>query len=174
MNLRRAHLRAFAILCVLAAGFAYVGPTSAFEYATFSRAATVSVVSDANAYNALSSSASPLWTCTGSAISSTQCTVGIITNKGADGQAYRLMKETDTGTRIQNWALGGVAAVSSTSSPWTQWTAERVVGSTTAIIVNVSSCVVSCSTTYANLTVEGQKADVLEFNETRIMIIVKY
>lgn len=164
--------RTFALLAALCAGFAYIGPTAAFDEGGFDRTASVAIVSDANGYSAIT--AVNGWTCNGYLLAERQCTVATIANKGTTTQAYRVMKETDPSAKVNDWALGGVAAVSSTSAPWTTWTSQVSVGSSVVLIVNATGCACSGLTYYANFTVEGQLANKLDFNETRIMVIISY
>ena len=172
----RSRARALALAAALLAGIAYVAPSGAFDAMSVSRSASVAVVTDANAYNALSTLTTPAWTCPYPTIFGTtsECHVGLVTNKGAASQAYRVMRETATGSRMADWALGGVPAESDLSSPWTDWTTAKAVGQSVHIIVNVSGCSVSCggNTYYANLTIEGKLANVWEYNQTRIMIVM--
>lgn len=172
--IRRTQARTLALLAVLVASFLYVAPSGAFDAVSLGRSASVAVVTDANAYNALSTLTAPAWTCPYLAVGTSQCHVGQVTNKGAAAQAYRVMRETATGTRMADWALGGVPAESDLASPWTDWTGSKAVGESVHIIVNISACAISCggNTYYANLTIEGKLANVWEYNQTRIMIIM--
>ena len=163
--------KTIAFLALLAAALVTATPSGAFNYATMSRAVTVNVVTDATAYNAISNVAGTPPTCTGSSpITVTKCNMFTITNKGTTDVTYRIMKMTDTGSgKLVDYAFGGVAA---TSSGWTTATASKSAGSAVTMIVNVSACVTCTTAYYANFTVEAQKANVLDFNESRIMVVV--
>jgi len=156
--------RAVLVLSLVAAAVASVEPAVAFDAATLlGRDVSVSVVSDANAYNSVSAP-----DCLGNAVIATECTI-TLTNKGAAEQVYFAIEDPDTAS-VTRYRIGG--------SAW-QTTEEAgpspsiSPGGTTSLIAEVPACL-DCPATTAYFTIEGEKADTLSAIETRIRLTITY
>lgn len=162
--------RALAIVALVLAAAVAVGPSAAFNYTTMSRSASAAIVTTANGYNALT-----IVTCNGNALSSSVCSSNLVTNKGAAGQQYRLTEEDDAG-KVSSQGIDGGGTVTSGA---TGWTAEKSVGQSAALNLHLVACgtLTGCASTktYTSYwTVEGQKANTLEFTTTRVAIVIQY
>lgn len=155
--------RTIAILALVCAAVAFVGPTSAFEATSFSRSASAAVVSDASGYTALVANACNVLRATGGTCTFT------ITNKATTPQTYSITLESGAPSGM-TYAVGGSSSVSSGK---VTATAETGVGSAATATLTLALCPL-CASGTAYFTVEGEKSGVLNSIETKFAFPYTY
>lgn len=149
-----------ALLALVCAGLAHVGPTSAYEHAAIARDTSAAIVTQSNGYNAVGAQSS-----CNQGLGTRECTI-TITNKGTGTITYTVSEDPDNTFvnryRIDasSWATSGrVTSPSATS-----------VGGTSTLTIEIPSCTIGCSTRTAYYTLEGEKAGSLSSMQTKIKI----
>lgn len=156
--------RVVALVALVGAAAATIGPSAAFEWGSLERTVSVEVVGDAQAYNAIAggTSCNVLRSVGGS------CSI-TVANKGASSMEYYATEDPD-GSRVSQYKIGNSGYVASGRTASSGVIAS---GSTTSLVASVSPCL-ACGTEEAFFTVEGEKSDTLSSIETRIKLTLHY
>lgn len=152
--------RTLALLALVCAGLAYVGPTAAYEHASFTRDTSATIVANANAYNAIA-----VTECTNLQLGGT-CNAITIINKGTSPILYTVSEDPDN-TLIQRYRIDGSAWVTTgrVTAP-----AEVAVGATSTVTLDLNACGLCGGSRTVYYTVEGEKAGSLNSMQTKIQV----
>lgn len=162
--------RGLLIAALLAmAALAQVGPSTAFDALSLSRAATANVVADNSAYNALT-----ITVCSVSTLTSNMqwCTFGTVQNKATIDQTFYLTEQLDESKRVSEWRFGGGTAV--TSGRASTASTVAVAGSAT-LEARVTPCFLCPDRDYTTTwTIEGEKPNRLNSIASTVQVTIRY